>query len=558
MLTKAGLARFTTALTSNPSRAPQVIAGATIGDEVVERVLARVLTASRSGPPLDELLYETVYREDRRLAGSSRDPRTDGDRQFVRWLRRALAHTDPMQQRALARLVIARYTREISGHFDRRVYRFATGVVPPALGALLHGLRPSLHLFDVQDRVLLGGELDAVRALARVGTVVLAPTHVSNLDSLVLGYAIYALGLPPFAYGAGLNLFSNALTGFFMRNLGAFTVDRKKVDPLYMRTVKEYATVLLERGQHMLFFPGGTRSRSGAIETRLKLGLLGTTVTAFGNTHEPSGSGRPLFVVPCTLTYPLVLEASSLMAEYLKREGGHHFVDTRDEFEQPERWLGFLRGLAQLDLQVHVRFGRPLDAFGNPVDLAGVSRDPAGRPIDPVRYMYVNGKVVHDEARDGEYTRLLAEQLVLAYRRATVALPTTVLAFVVFELLRRRYPGVDVFRLLRMLGPDRTVSLDELRPLLGVALEALRGMAARGLIALAPQLLGGDVESVLAQGAATLSTYHLLPVLVQRGNELEVHDPTLLLYYRNRLDGYGLLGAPDVRALGTIKSKKPG
>ena len=43
------------------------------------------------------------------------------------------------------------------------------------------------------------------------------------MDSLVLGYAIYRLGLPPVIYGAGLN-FSNLLVGF-MHNLGAYTVD---------------------------------------------------------------------------------------------------------------------------------------------------------------------------------------------------------------------------------------------------------------------------------------------------------------------------------------------
>ena len=98
------------------------------------------------------------------------------------------------------------------------------------------------------------------------------------MDSLVLGYAIYRLGLPPVIYGAGLNLFSNPLVGFFMHNLGAYTVDRRKRDPLYKRVLKEYATMTLELGYDNLFFPGGTRSRSGAIERYLKLGLAGVGV----------------------------------------------------------------------------------------------------------------------------------------------------------------------------------------------------------------------------------------------------------------------------------------
>jgi glycerol-3-phosphate O-acyltransferase len=252
--------------------------------------------------------------------------RSEDDRRFVRWLRHELARADERRRRALVDCVCRRYTAEIGGHFDARVYRFATGLLPPALGALLHGGRPSKRMLDVRDRVLIEGELDALRAAAHAGTLLLVSTHVSNLDSLLLGYAIYALGLPPVAYGAGLNLFTNALTGFFMRNLGAFTVDRSKTDPLYRAAVKEYTTALLERGQHTLFFPGGTRSRSGAIEQRLKLGLLGTAVTAFGNRRARDAAAPPVFIVPCTLSYPLVLEASSLVQQYLRREGGPHFV----------------------------------------------------------------------------------------------------------------------------------------------------------------------------------------------------------------------------------------
>ena len=54
-----------------------------------------------------------------------------------------------------------------------------------------------------------------------------------------------------------------------MHNLGAYTVDRRKRDPLYKRVLKEYATMTLELGYDYLFFPGGSRSRSGAIELYL-------------------------------------------------------------------------------------------------------------------------------------------------------------------------------------------------------------------------------------------------------------------------------------------------
>ena len=48
------------------------------------------------------------------------------------------------------------------------------------------------------------------------GTLIIAPTHSSNMDSIVLGFALEASGLPPCTYGAGKNLFTNRLISFFI------------------------------------------------------------------------------------------------------------------------------------------------------------------------------------------------------------------------------------------------------------------------------------------------------------------------------------------------------
>jgi glycerol-3-phosphate O-acyltransferase len=458
-------------------------------------------------------------------------------------LRHAFAHGGATERRAWAERTVDHYVQEITGHFDRRAYAFATSVVPSALAALLHGGKLSSHTFDADERVLLEGDVQALQRAARTGTVVLVPTHVSNLDSLVLGHAIYRLGLPPFAYGAGLNLFSHAFIGFFMRHLGAFTVDRKKLDPLYLATVKEYATVLLERGQHLLFFPGGTRGRSGAAESHLKLGFLGRVVSAFVNRQQLDPHSAPLYIVPCTLSYPLVLEAASLIDEYLSRQGGRHFVDVRDEFDHPTRWLGFIAGLTELDVKVHVRFGSPLDPFGNAVDELGVSRDTRGRPVDRTRYLTVDGVVTKDDARDAEYTKTLASRLIEAYKRDAVALPSSVLAFALFTCLCRRYPRLDLFRLLRVVGANALVPLVELEPEVDRVLAALQPLAARGEIRLAPELAASGRVAVLGEGVSTLCAYHRPAALRRRADALEVTQPTLLLYYRNRLEGYGLPGS---------------
>jgi len=543
---------------------PRVLDGNDIARDVAYRVVTETL--SRVGgarqPRIEELAYETLYTEEARLAESEEDPRTAADRQFSSWLRRELAHADDDRRRELIDVIVERYAAEISGHFDRRVYGIATRLVPAALGALLRGFGHgrwlgSPKLFDVDDRVLVDGDVSSLHALSRLGTIVLAPTHVSNLDSVVLGSAIYRLGLPPFAYGAGLNLFTSRTIGFFMRNLGAYTVDRKKTDPLYRDTLKEYVTTLLERGQHNLFFPGGTRSRSGAIERHLKMGLLGTAPIAYRRALA-SGATRPkIFVFPCTMTYPLVLEADTLIDEFLRGEGGPHYVDVRDEFERPERWLDFIGSLMKLDHRVYVTLGRPLDVVGNDVDDRGVSLDPRGCAVDTRRYFSVGGKLEADDARDAAYTRLLASRLLEAYERDNLVLPTSIVAFVVFALLRRERQEPDLFRFLRSVAPDASVGVPVLRAELARAISELRKLADASRIRMPDDLHVVSADHVMNDALATFATYHTSPVVERRGTRVFVNNVNLLFYYGNRLSGYGLLGEPDLvcrRVKGTERS----
>jgi glycerol-3-phosphate O-acyltransferase len=124
-----------------------------------------------------------------------------------------------------------------------------------------------------------------------------------------------------------------------------------------------------------------------------------------------------------------------------------------------------------------------------------------------------------------------------------VALPSSVLAFALFACLRRRFPNLDLFRLLRVLAPHAHVSLSELEPQIDSVLAALRGAGERGEIVLSPALQSGGRQHVLEQGVAALSTYHQVPALMRREQVIEVTEPTLLLYYQNRLEGFGLPGS---------------
>ena len=102
--------------------------------------------------------------------------------------------------------------------FSNRTYDLASKLLPSALTRLLTTSHP-FHLlssdFDPASRMIVQGPIDELKQLAKQHTLVFTPTHVSNLDSPLIGYALQSVGLPPVLYDAGLNLFSNPLMSFF-------------------------------------------------------------------------------------------------------------------------------------------------------------------------------------------------------------------------------------------------------------------------------------------------------------------------------------------------------
>ncbi len=479
-----------------------------------------------------------------------------------RSLARSLAHMSDADCSARAREIATRYARDVAGNFDPRVYKFATRTIAPLIGMLMSPMQTLRHLggaFDLRaldGRVVVNGPIGTIRSLTEKGTVIFVPTHLSNLDSVVFGFALERVGLPPATYGAGKNLFTNPALSFFMHNLGAYRVDRRVTHGLYKEVLKAYSCVVLERGYHSLFFPGGTRSRSGAVERKLKLGLAGTGVEAMARSAA-RGQLRKVFFVPATINYLLTLEAETLVQDFLQEEGRHRYIIEDDESTRPGRIAAFMRKLLGLDAGCVVRFSQPLDCFGNRVDDDGISYDARGHAVSPLSYLTDgDGRIGHDASREAQYTRELGESIVAAYSRDTVALATHLVAACAFERLRESVAGAaggtrgeaaDIFAMLRS-KDDVTVS----RAALAESVERLRDRAkdleARGRIVLGARLARASGREILDEALRAFGGYHTTPVLEPRGSDLVLADTRLIFYYQNRLTSQGL--APDLIARG--------
>ena len=493
---------------------------------------------------LEALVNDTLYHERRRLERErGGDARIAEDHAFYHRVQKRLRHASARDLRELLDQIALRFAAEIVGNFDDRVYKFSTTVIPTGLSVLLTAMSPgklgSLSSLrrGLSDHVQIQGSVDHVRKLLDKGTLVVVPTHSSHLDSIVLGYAVHLMGLPPLLYGAGLNLFNNPVTSFFMNNLGAYRVDRKKTAGLYKEVLKEYATVALELDYNNLFFPGGTRSRSGALEQKLKRGLLGTAVRAYVGNLQSHREKPNLYVVPCTISYKLGLEAETLIDDHLKEVGKNRYIIEDDEFSRPKQVLNFMSNMVSLDSRVVITFSQPLDVVGNYVDEEGRSLDPRGRLIDSSTYVCDAGAPVHDAQRDEEYTNELASAIAREFARDNVAMSTHVVGYALLDMIQRDNPEMDLYRLLRTGGRSPSVLFSDLASETERVIEALRH-SRRG-----PRLsesLSQDPQAVVTDALRAFSSYHTRAAAVRRGERVFHEDRNLLLYYGNRLKGYDL------------------
>jgi glycerol-3-phosphate O-acyltransferase len=290
-----------------------------------------------------------------------------------------------------------------------------------------------------------------------------------------------------------------------------------------------------------MFFPGGTRSRSGRVEGHLKLGLLGTTLTATverlrresGVSHGPRVA--PIYLVPVTINCQLVLEAETLIADYLKETGKARFIIDDDESTQLRRVVQFTRSTLTHAGAIVIRFGRPLDVLGNPVDAQGRSLSPDGRPVDLGRYFWVAGRPQALAQRDAQYMNETGEALSRAYRRETVLMATHLVAHVVWRRVCAALPGLDLYRRLRQpldLAVGQATTLADIERLQA----KLRG---RGHL-LGPHA-SATPQQVLDAALAAFASYHTSPAVERAaGGDIAPGDRQLLYYYQNRVESLGV------------------
>ncbi len=524
-------------------------------EEVAQRTFRRVKEVRPTIKQLTDELESTVYREQQRMKRNRWRVDPPDEAQFWSTIKEELVSlsgksAEETQKKAddILYRIAMRYANEIAGNFKANSYRVTREIVKFWFARLLNGARVKKfgaffrNRYTLRDKIHIVGKVKQLRHLATKGTVVMVPTHFSNLDSILIGWIIHSLGLPAFIYGAGLNLFNIKIFAYFMNSLGAYKVDRRKKNLPYLEALKLYSTLAIQKGAHSIFFPGGTRSRSGMLEKQLKLGLLSSTIEAQRNLFLEAAPGeevRKIFVVPVSLNYHFVLEAPDLIDDYLSVKGQDKYLPEQDKYGSWQL-LQFLFKFFTKGSNISVSIGPALDVLGNYVDAEGNSLDSAGRVIEPKDYFVSHGEITIDKQREDEYTRMLSQKIVHEYHRINRVFASHLVAFVAFEMFQKQHPKLDLFGLLRLPEEDQVIPYEEFRETCKRVRKQIYKLKEEGKVNHATHLKG-KIDLVIRHGLENVGIFHLKrPLLLNKEGNVITKDFNTLYYYHNRLTGYDL------------------
>ena len=174
-----------------------------------------------------EMIGKTAYLELIRIKEEPWKIDPPNERSFwkkiqKRFVKKALDQEEAKAEIAnkdILKSIVNSYAEEIVATFKISTFQFARRFLTWFFGRLLNtaASRNIRRIFNrkhqLSERMRISGEIEKVRSLMKKGTVIILPTHHSNLDSILIGYIMDTFGgLPHFSFAAGLNLYDTGYT----------------------------------------------------------------------------------------------------------------------------------------------------------------------------------------------------------------------------------------------------------------------------------------------------------------------------------------------------------
>jgi glycerol-3-phosphate O-acyltransferase len=226
-----------------------------------------------------------------------------------------------------------RYLREIAATHSTYVIDLVANIIRYIYTL---GYSEALHY----DR----SQLEGLYALAQRYPVVFLPSHKSNLDHLVLQYALHENGHPPNHTAGGINMNFFPM-GPLMRRSGVFFIRRTfKDNAVYKFVLRQYIDYLVEKRFPLEWYIEGGRSRSGKLLPP-HLGLLAYVADSYRR-----GKSEDVYLIPTSIAYDQIQD----VGDYVAEQGGA--AKPRESFGW---FLRVLRRLRRRYGNIHINFGEP-------------------------------------------------------------------------------------------------------------------------------------------------------------------------------------------------------
>ena len=197
-------------------------------------------------------------------------------------------------------------------------------------------------------------ELARLKSLSERHPVVFLPSHKSNLDHLVLQYALHEQGHSPNHTAGGINM-NFFPVGPIVRRSGVFFIRRSfKDNPVYKFVLHHYIDFLIEKRFSLEWYLEGGRSRSGKLLPP-RLGLLAYVVDAYRR-----GKSDDVTLIPVAIAYDQIQDVGAYAAE---QSGAPKQKESFGWF------LGVVQRLRRRYGNIHIRFGEPVSlakSLGSP------------------------------------------------------------------------------------------------------------------------------------------------------------------------------------------------
>jgi glycerol-3-phosphate O-acyltransferase len=235
-------------------------------------------------------------------------------------------------------------------------------------------------------------QLEHVKALSQRYPVAFLPSHKSNLDHLVLQYALHENGHPPNHTAGGINM-NFFPVGPLVRRSGTFFIRRSfKDNPVYKLVLHHYIDYLIEKRFSLEWYIEGGRSRSGKLLPP-RFGLLAYLADAYRR-----GKADDVMLIPVSIAYDQIQDIGAYAAEQSgapkERESFGWFVRVVRRLRRPYG-------------DIHFRFGEAISV----AQMLGRS-DPTAEPNPDERSLAIQKLAFEVAVRINRVTPITGSSLV--------------------------------------------------------------------------------------------------------------------------------------------------